>query len=166
MRETRCGTTKDSCRLTMRENRCCIRIQSNKKQSTETHHREYKLLLINKSINDANYTSPSEGMSTDDNTGIQTRAMAKVQCVEGEANWELINNPEQAQHTKSNHESHSGSAQNQGGSHQGVCLTTRHNHPRLVCTKLLQHSSRRFNHRKTPHRNHTRQNTIQLPSTQ
>ena len=38
-------------------------------------------------------TSPSEGMSTDNNTGIQTRAMAKAQCIESEAN------PEQAQGT-------------------------------------------------------------------
>ena len=36
-------------------------------------------------------------MSTDNNTGVQTRAMAEAQCVEGEANWELTNNLEQAQ---------------------------------------------------------------------
>ena len=34
-------------------------------------------------------------MSTDNNTGVQTRAMAETQCIEGEANWELTNNPEQ-----------------------------------------------------------------------
>ena len=38
-------------------------------------------------------TSPSEEMSTDNNTGIQMRAMAETQCMEGEAN------PEQAQGT-------------------------------------------------------------------
>ena len=36
-------------------------------------------------------------MSTDKGTNVQTRAMAEAQCVEGEANWELTNNPEQAQ---------------------------------------------------------------------
>ena len=43
------------------------------------------------------YTSPSEGMSTDNSTGIQTRAMTEAQCIEGEANRELTNNQEQAQ---------------------------------------------------------------------
>ena len=38
-----------------------------------------------------------QGMSTDNNTGVQTRAMAEAQWVEGETNWELTNNPEQAQ---------------------------------------------------------------------
>ena len=42
------------------------------------------------------YTSPSEGMSTDKSTGIQTRAMTEAQCIEGEANRELANNKEQA----------------------------------------------------------------------
>ena len=42
-------------------------------------------------------TSPSEGMSTDNGTGIQTRAMAEAQYVEGEANRELTNNLEQIQ---------------------------------------------------------------------
>ena len=36
-------------------------------------------------------------MSTDNSIDIQTRAMAEAQCVEGEADWELTNNPEQAQ---------------------------------------------------------------------
>ena len=36
-------------------------------------------------------------MSTDNNTGVQTRAMAEAQCTEGEANRELTNNPEEAQ---------------------------------------------------------------------
>ena len=36
-------------------------------------------------------------MSTDNNIGIQTRAMAEAQHTEGEANRELTNNPEQAQ---------------------------------------------------------------------
>ena len=36
-------------------------------------------------------------MSTDNNTGVQTRAMAEAQRAEGEANRELTNNPEQAQ---------------------------------------------------------------------
>ena len=36
-------------------------------------------------------------MSTDNNTGVQTRAMAEAQRTEGEANWELTNNPEEAQ---------------------------------------------------------------------
>ena len=36
-------------------------------------------------------------MSTDNNTGVQARAMAEAQCIEGEANRELNNNPEQAQ---------------------------------------------------------------------
>ena len=36
-------------------------------------------------------------MSTDNNTGVQTRAMAEAQHTEGEANWELTNNPEEAQ---------------------------------------------------------------------
>ena len=36
-------------------------------------------------------------MSTDNNTGVQTRAMAEAQRVEGEANRELTNNLEQAQ---------------------------------------------------------------------
>ena len=44
-------------------------------------------------------TSPSEGMSTDNGTGIQTRAMAEAWCVEGDANRELTNNPEQIQAT-------------------------------------------------------------------
>ena len=38
-------------------------------------------------------TSPSEEMSTDNNTGVQMRAMAETQHMEGEAN------PEQAQGT-------------------------------------------------------------------
>ena len=38
-------------------------------------------------------------MSTDNNTGVQTRAMAEAQCVEGEGNRELSNNPEPAQGT-------------------------------------------------------------------
>ena len=38
-------------------------------------------------------------MSTDNNTGIQTRAMAEAQCIEGETNWDPINNMEQAQDT-------------------------------------------------------------------
>ena len=38
-------------------------------------------------------------MSTDNNTSIQTRAMAEAQHVEGEANQELTKNPEQAQGT-------------------------------------------------------------------
>ena len=41
--------------------------------------------------------TPSEGMSTDDNTGIKTRAMMEAQCTESESNRELTNNPEQAQ---------------------------------------------------------------------
>ena len=45
------------------------------------------------------YTSPSEGMSTDNNTGIQTRAMTEAQCIKGDANRELTNNPEQIQGT-------------------------------------------------------------------
>ena len=45
------------------------------------------------------YTSPSEGMSMDNTTGIQTRAMTEAQCIEGEANRELTNNQEQAQDT-------------------------------------------------------------------
>ena len=36
-------------------------------------------------------------MSTDNSTGIQTRAMTEAQCIEGEANRELTNNQEQAQ---------------------------------------------------------------------
>ena len=36
-------------------------------------------------------------MSTDNTTGIQTRAMTEAQCIEGEANRELTNNQEQAQ---------------------------------------------------------------------
>ena len=36
-------------------------------------------------------------MSTDNNTGVQTRAMSEAQCVESEANWEMTNNPEQTQ---------------------------------------------------------------------
>ena len=36
-------------------------------------------------------------MSTDNNTGIQTKAISEAQCAEGEANRELTNNPEQAQ---------------------------------------------------------------------
>ena len=39
-------------------------------------------------------------MSTDNNTGVQTRAMAEAQCVEGEANRDPSNNPEQAQDTQ------------------------------------------------------------------
>ena len=39
-------------------------------------------------------------MLTDNNTGIQTRAMAEAQCIEGDANQELTNNPEQAQDTQ------------------------------------------------------------------
>ena len=35
----------------------------------------------------------------DNNTGIQTRAMAEAQHVEGETNRDPINNPEQAQDT-------------------------------------------------------------------
>ena len=40
-------------------------------------------------------TSPSEGMSTDNTIGVQTRAMMEAQHIEGEANRELTNNPEQ-----------------------------------------------------------------------
>ena len=36
-------------------------------------------------------------MSTDNNTGIQTRAMTEAQHIEGETNRELTNNPEQTQ---------------------------------------------------------------------
>ena len=36
-------------------------------------------------------------MSTDNTTGVQTRAMTEAQCIEGEANRELTNNPEQIQ---------------------------------------------------------------------
>ena len=35
----------------------------------------------------------------DNNTGVQTRAMAEAQCIEGETNRDPINNPEQAQDT-------------------------------------------------------------------
>ena len=43
------------------------------------------------------YTSPSKGMSIDNSTGIQTRAMTEAQCIEGEANRELANNQGQTQ---------------------------------------------------------------------
>ena len=36
-------------------------------------------------------------MSTDNKTGIQTKAMTEAQCIEGEANSKLTNNPEQTQ---------------------------------------------------------------------
>ena len=39
-------------------------------------------------------------MSTDNNTGVQTRAMAEAQGVEGEANRELTNNQEQTRNTQ------------------------------------------------------------------
>ena len=42
-------------------------------------------------------TSPSEGMSTDNTIGVQTRAMTEAQCIEGEANRELTNNLEKIQ---------------------------------------------------------------------
>ena len=38
-------------------------------------------------------------MSTYNTTGVQTRAMTEAQCIEDEANRELINNPEQIQGT-------------------------------------------------------------------
>ena len=36
-------------------------------------------------------------MSTDNTIGVQTRAMTEAQCIEGKANKELTNNPEQIQ---------------------------------------------------------------------
>ena len=38
-------------------------------------------------------------MSTDNNTGVQTRAMAEAQCKEGKANLERTNNPEEVKDT-------------------------------------------------------------------
>ena len=45
-------------------------------------------------------TPLSEGMSTDDSTGVKTRAMMEAQHTEGESNRELTNNPEQTQGTQ------------------------------------------------------------------
>ena len=53
----------------------------------------------NPSSKDRGYKTPKQGMSTDNNTGIQTRAMVEAQCIEGETNRDPINNPEQAQDT-------------------------------------------------------------------
>ena len=38
-------------------------------------------------------------MSTDNTIGVQSRAMTEAQCIEGKANRELTNNPEQIQGT-------------------------------------------------------------------
>ena len=37
------------------------------------------------------------------------------------------------------YESYSRTTQDQGRSHQGICMTTWHHYPRLVCTRSLQH---------------------------
>ena len=77
----------------------------NKKQSTKTHPREYKILLTNKRENQVIVSTAqsahhlAKGCQQKNNTGVQTRAMTETQCVEGEANRTLTNNPEQTQVT-------------------------------------------------------------------
>ena len=69
-------------------------------------------------------------MSMDNNTGVQTKAMA--QRVENEAEVEQLQNPP-------NPDLNPTATQNQGGSHQGIRTEEWHHCPRLVCTRPCQH---------------------------
>ena len=60
-------------------------------------------------------------MSTDNNTGIQMRAMA--QCIENKAN------PEQLQGAPNPAMNPTVVTQDQGGGHQGIRMTAQHHHP-------------------------------------
>ena len=85
--QTGCGTREESCtpRRTDVEQEQKNKLIVNTRRKVETQHHQQKI------------HTTQQGMSTDNNMGVQTRAMAEAQQVEGEANRELTNNPKQVQ---------------------------------------------------------------------
>ena len=119
----RCSTTEHSCALTTRENRHCIKTE----KWTLTVNRENKPLVLENR-----------------NTPLSERNSNREQhrCPNESHGWSIMHRKWSqpragTRRTRPSHEPHGRPTQDQGGSHQGVCPTTRHYCPWLVCMRLL-----------------------------